>query len=41
MDRGTLLDVQAPNLPIGETEGWWVGEGLEEGGKIKLCGCGE
>lgn len=41
LDRDTLLDVQAPNLPIGETEGWWVGEGLEEGGKIKLCGCGE
>lgn len=41
LDRDTLLDVQAPNLPIGETEGWWVGEGLEEGGKVKLCGCGE
>ena len=41
LDRDTLLDVQAPNLPIGETEGWWVGEGLEEGGKVKLCGCTE
>jgi hypothetical protein len=41
LDRGTLLDVQGPNLPIGETEGWWVGEGLEEGGKIKLCGSAE
>lgn len=41
LDRGTLLDVQGPNLPLGETEGWWVGEGMEEGGKVKLCGCAE
>jgi hypothetical protein len=41
LDRGTLLDVMGPNLPLGETEGWWVGEGLEEGGKVKLCGGAE
>ena len=41
LDRGTLLDVQGPSLPISETEGWWAGDGLEEGGKIKLCGYAE
>lgn len=41
LDRDALLDVQGPNLPIGETEGWWAGEGLEEGGKVKLCGSAE
>ena len=41
LDRDALLDVQGPNLPIGETEGWWIGEGLEEGGKVKLSGVAE
>lgn len=41
LDRGTLMDAMGPNFPLGETEGWWVGEGMEEGGKVKLCGCTE
>ena len=38
LDSENLLDAQCPNVTLGETEGWWVGEGFELGVKVKLCG---
>lgn len=38
LDRESMLDAGCPNMALGETDGWWIGEGFELGVKVKLCG---